>query len=95
MTIFVLGGRGKTAKPLASFLHGPSYQFIVASLSTIRSSPYKQAQFDLTKEEIYEAHFSKAYPYGLGSISAVFLMPPTLVGTASTIIKFIKFAPAK
>ncbi|KKZ62183.1 hypothetical protein EMCG_03321 [[Emmonsia] crescens] len=69
MAILILGGRGKTARRLASILSAstPEIPFLVASRTIAPSSPYKQAQFDWHDESTWAQPFTTMASASLAS----------------------------
>lgn len=91
-TVLVLGGRGKTATPIASLLHAAGVPFLVASRSTSPTSIYKQATFDWLDKSTYPNIWSQVSEEGLKPISSIWLALPFTFDITPQIIAFVEFA---
>jgi len=95
MTILVLGGRGRTAIRLASYLEEAKIPFLLASRSASSSCPYQQSFFDWEDEASHDNPFSQALSKGLGKITVAYIVAPPVLDIIPRVIKFIDFAQAK
>lgn len=95
MTIFVLGGRGKTASRLAALLDDAKTPFLVGSSSTSQTSPYKFSQFNWFEKRTWENPFAQVEKHGLGAVSAVYLVGPPIMDMVPPMIEFIDLARSK
>jgi festuclavine dehydrogenase len=95
MTILVLGGRGKTASHLASFLHAADVPFLLATSSPSHASPYALTHFNWLDEATYENPFMEASSGSLNQITAVYLVAPPIKDIVPPMIKFIDVARSK
>jgi festuclavine dehydrogenase len=94
-TVLVLGGRGRTATPIASLLHAANIPFLVASPSTSPDSPFRQVIFDWWDEKTYENAWIKASQEGLKPISNIWLAGTGTFDIGPAMIKFVEFASSK
>jgi festuclavine dehydrogenase len=95
MTIFVLGGRGKTASRLAALFDHAKTPFLVGSSSTSLTSPYIFSQFDWLEKKTWENPFTQVGKHGLGAISSVYLVGPPIMDMAPPMIEFVDLARSK
>ena len=98
MTILVLGGRGKTARRLASLLHDAKIPFLLASRSTSDDCAYPQARFDWFKEETYREIFQQAQSasdHDVAPITAIYIVSPGSLDMVPAMKSFIDYARNK
>lgn len=90
MTILIIGGSGKTSKPLAKLLHDANYPLLLTSRSGVVDEPYRGVKFDWHDKTTHENPFNTDQ-----NIDRVYMIGAEAMDMAAFMNPFIDYAVTK